>query len=895
MRHRLLAVALMLFAAACSRPPDPDVARRGAPPARADGRLPRRAHATRYALDLTVDPSQPRFSGRARVTVRIDDPTSAIVMNARGLDVKSAAILTPGSRLPAKIELRRAAGSKDEPEELVLSFDRVMAPDSEIQVEIDYDGTFADGLRGLYRVQENGRWYAFTQFEPTDARRAFPCFDEPGWKTPFALAITVPTGSIALSNMAEIGRRTEGALTRFEFAPSPPLPTYLLALAVGAFDVREGLAGKMHLRLIATTGKAGLGAGGLAAARSELGELERYFGRPFPYPKLDLLAVPAFGAGAMENAGLITIREERILLDDHAALAARLGMASLIAHEAAHQWFGDLVTMAWWDDLWLNEAFASFMADEIVDAWRPETGARLQALASKSQVMADDSLATARRIRQPVRSTSEAEEAFDSVTYAKGRAVLAMTEAWLGRDAFRAGLRRYLQRHEWRNATADDLYAALAEASPGRDVAGVMRSFTDQTGFPVIDARVACEKGKAPVITLRQREYRTLERPVAGDGALWNVPVCVTVDGGKPGAPSKACTVLTEREGTLALEGRSACPSFIYPNADESGYYRVAMGPAELKPLLAVVGRLPERERFGAVSNAWAAVRAGQIPISAFLDLCARLQNDTSRLVWTEMLDALHSIDRSLIGDDARPAFARFVRTLCGPAARRLGWRAAETQTDDERFMREAVLTALGDLGQDGPTLAEADRRARAWLDAPAKGNADLARIALPLAAKRGDAALFDRLRGVVAHPPTPETRVLALYALGGFDDPALIERTLGLVLDRTVKGQDLRYLFPWIGLRPAGRDLVTAWIERHFDELARLFPAFILGRVVRAVPALCDATRVRAAEAFLQPRAAKLEGVEKDLRQSVEEGLRCAALADAQRDEASRWLRARK
>jgi len=894
MRRRAVTFILLLIGATCGRGPDPNVARRGAPPPRADGRLPRRAHPTRYALDLVVDPTQSRFSGRARIDMRIDDPTSAVVMNARGLNVKGAALVAPDVRLPATIEMRRAAGSKDDPEELVLAFDRVFAP-GETTIEIEYDAPFATGLRGLYRVQEGGRWYAFTQFEPTDARRAFPCFDEPGFKTPFTLAVSVPPGSVALSNMPEVGRQPNGALTRFEFAASPPLPTYLVALAVGAFDIREGLAGRVPLRLIATTGKAVLGGPGLATARAELGELERYFGRPFPYPKLDLLAVPSFGASAMENAGLITVREERVLLGDRAALAARLGMAILIAHEAAHQWFGDLVTMSWWDDLWLNEAFASFMADEIVDAWRPETAARVQSLASKSQVMGDDSLATARRIRQPVRSSSEAQEAFDSVTYAKGRAVLAMTEAWLGPDVFRAGLRRYLQRHEWHNATADDLYAALGEASEGRDVAGVMRSFTDQTGFPIIDARVACEKGKSPVVTLRQREYRTLERPAPEGGATWHVPVCVSVGANKPGAAEKACTVLTEREGTLELAAGAACPAFVYANAGEAGYYRVAMGPAELKALVPFIGRLPERERFGVISNAWAAVRAGQLSVAAFVELCLRFQNDGSRLVWTEMLEALRSIDRSLVTNDARPAFARFVRALCGLAARRLGWRAGETQSDDERFMREAILITLGDLGQDDATLAEAGRRAREWLDAPAAGNADLARIALPLAAKRGDAALFDRLRGVVLRPPTPEVRVLALAGLAGFDDPALIERTLGLVLDGTIKAQDLRYLFPWIGLRPAGRDVVSAWIERHFDELARLFPAFIIGRLVRPVSALCDAPRVRAAEAFFKPRAAKLEGVEKDLRQSVEEGLRCAALADAQRDAASRWLRARR
>jgi alanyl aminopeptidase len=888
----LLFTFALVLALACARSapaPDAHDGSSGVPAPRADGRLPTLARPTHYALDLVVDPAKERFSGRARIAVAVAEPTSAIVLNARGLTVRSAVLVAAGARLPARTEMRRAAGSKQDPEELVLALDRTIAT-GPAEIEIDYEAPFAPGLRGLYRVADGGRWYAFTQFEPTDARLAFPCFDEPGYKTPFAVTVSAPQGLLAVANTREVRRSESGGLVRFEFEESPPLPTYLVAIAVGAFDARSGPAGALPVRLLADAGKAGLGDLALAAGRGELVELERYFGRAYPYSKLDLLAVPSFGAGAMENAGLITFREERLLLGDHPSLATRVGMDSVIAHEEAHQWFGDLVTMAWWNDIWLNEAFASFMADEIVDAWRPGTGARVEALALKSRVMGEDSLATARRIRQPVRSTSEAMEAFDGVTYEKGRAVLAMVQAWLGPDRFRDGLRRYLQSHEWGNANADDLYAALAEAS-GRDVAAVMRSFTDQTGVPLVEARSICTPGQAPAVQLRQREYRTLDRAAKDAGGLWRIPVCILVGGGSYASSNPRCLVLAERENNLVLEGRTHCPTFIYANAGESGYYHVGMGQAELAALTPAIKRLPERERFGIVSNAWAAVRAGDLPVSAFLDLLARFRSERSRLVWTEMIESLRAIDRTFVSAEMRPDFTRFVRALCTPTARKLGWRSAERQPDDERFLREAVLTALGDLGEDGPTLAGAARRARAWLDSPSKGDPDLALIALPLAAKRGDAAFFDRLVGIYTHAPTPEDRVLAVTSLGDFDDPAMIQRTLGLALDGTIKPQDLRYLFPAMGLRPAARDLVQAWIEKHFDALARTFPSFLIGRLVRALPAVCDSTRVRAADAFLRPRAAQLEGVEKDLRQSVEEGLRCAALAEAGRAAAARRL----
>jgi alanyl aminopeptidase len=283
-------------------------------------------------------------------------------------------------------------------------------------------------------------------------------------------------------------------------------------LAVGTFEVMAGSSNDLDVRVIATKGKGDLASNAVSLTLGQLGPLSRYFKRAYPYGKLDLVAVPSFGAGAMENAGLLTFREERLLLDAHASLGAQIGSATIIAHELAHQWFGDLVTMAWWDDLWLNEAFATWMADKAVDEWRPMTGARKQALVSKSRVMSEDVLSTARRIRNPVRSTSEALEAFDGVTYTKGRAVLAMTEAWLGEEAFRDGIRLYLSRHAWGSATADDLYAALTEASVGRPVASVMQTFTTQTGFPTVDATLDCAPGRKAAVKITQREYRTLDR-----------------------------------------------------------------------------------------------------------------------------------------------------------------------------------------------------------------------------------------------------------------------------------------------------------------------------------------------------------------------------------------------
>ena len=882
-------------------PPGPSVATPSAetvPAPREDGRLPPFIKPTRYALDLTVDPSKTTFAGRVRIGVTIDQPTRAIVLHGRGMTVRSAALASSRGKLDARASLRGARWSKEEPEELVLSFDEAV-PAGEGEIAIEYEAPFSDGLRGLYRVEEGGDAYAYTQFEPNDARRAFPCFDEPGNKTPFEISLTVPKGSVAFAN-AKVANRREGSggeLVTFEFEKSRPLPTYLVALGVGPLDVLEGPKQPTEIRLVAAKGKAALGKLSVDAAAAHLDLLGKYFDRPYPYPKLDVVAVPNFGSGAMENPGFVTFREELLLLDPkHVSTSARRAMAGVMAHELAHQWFGDLVTMQWWDDLWLNEAFASWMSDKIVDQWRPESRARVQAIGNKSQVMAEDALASARKIRNPVRSTSEAAEAFDAITYGKGRAVLNMTESWLGEDVFREGLRRYIKKHEWGNATASDLYAALAEASGGREVAKVMNSFTDQIGVPLVTASLSCASGAgnpSSFIQLRQQEYRTLERREQND-KLWRIPICVAYDVGS--TVEKRCTLLEAAEGRIDLDGSAPrCPAFFYPNAGEQGYYRVGLDRADLGKLTGTtLGKLSEQERFGVVSNAWAEVWSGDLPAASFFELLQGFKKETSRLVWGQIVESLAGLDRAVVSDAARPAFAKFVRDLLGPTGRRLGWTSKHAESDDLKLTREAVLGALGGLGNDDWALSEAKRVTEAWLTDPMKTDADLARIALPLAAKRADAPLFDRLAGVLKKPRTPEMRVLALSGLTGFEEPKLIERALGLTLDGTLKTQDFRYVFAPL-MRRATRDVTYAWIEKHFDDLTKVVPSFLRARLIHVAGAMCDKERVHAVESFLGPRVEKIEGAEKITRQSVEEGLRCAALADKEAALTSSWLASHK
>ena len=879
-----------------------------APPGpREDGRLPPEVRPRHYALDLHVDPTQTTFSGRAWIGVALGRATATVVLHGRGLTIREATFVRAGRRTPLVAAARAAAGSGPDAEEVTLTA-REPLPAGEGELDIAYEAPFSPGLKGLYRVEQGGQAYAYTQFEPNDARRAFPCFDEPGYKTPFDLAITVPRGSVAVANSPEATRREsdDGKSIRFEFRRSPPLPTYLVALAVGPFDILEGPQQPVPIRMVATKGQSALGAGALRVAAAHLDLLGKYFDRAYPYAKLDIVAVPNFGSGAMENAGLVTFREELVLLDPAtASTAARRASASVIAHELAHQWFGDLVTMKWWDDLWLNEAFASWMSDKVVDEWRPETRARLANLTGKWHVMAEDALSTARKIRNPVRNTSQAREAFDAITYGKGRSVLAMAETWLGEDVFRDGLRRYIKKHEWGNASAADLFAALGEASGGRPVAAMMNTFIDQTGIPLVAATIDCA---ASSVHLMQRKYRTIDQPAppiaATNGAtppasadpLWLIPVCIA---SRTGQRPVDCTLLEERKGRLSTAssgGTDSCPAFVYPNAGEGGYFRVALSAADLARLDArALAALPESERAGIVNNAWAAVWSGELPAAELLSFLRSFRGETSRLVWVQIVDSLNGIDRGLVSDAARPALSRLARTLLAPLGERLAWAPAARrvpETDDDKLLRELALGTLGGLGDDPRVLAEARKRASAWLDRADAVSSDVARVALPLAARKGDLRLFERLLTVLRNAPTPEIRLLALAGLAGFEDATLVRRTLDLTLDGTIRAQDLRYVFPPLAQRRATRETTFAWIQAHFDELAPRMPSSQLPRFLRLAGALCDEERIRSMHEFLQPRAARFEGTGKDVRQAREEGMRCATLAAREKVATSEWLR---
>ncbi|MBV8070484.1 MAG: hypothetical protein JO270_11300, partial [Acidobacteriaceae bacterium] len=530
-------------------------------------KLPETVAPTSYRVELNLDPKKETFTGRIRIKLEVKQPVHTIWLNANHIEVSGAKLSAGGKDLPAKPSVSG--------EDFVgLRFDSEV-PAGAGELDIRYTGHVRQqDSAGVFHMSEGGNDFLFTQFESTDARSAFPCFDEPAYKVPWQLTLTVPQENDALSNTPIANQSAHGTDKVFEFKETKPLPSYLIAFAVGQFDyVPAGYVAKSHAPVRIITPK-GLGYQAKYAAEitaTILDREEEYFGIPYPYEKSDQLAIPTtFGFGAMENAGLVTYAQTILLADPKVdTINRQRECASVEAHELAHQWFGDLVTTAWWNDIWLNEAFATWMEQKIVAEWHPEWQTRVEDVNDKLGAMNEDSLVSARMIRQEIKSKNDISNAFDSITYQKGAAVIGMFESWIGEEEFRKGVHGYLTHYEFKNATAPEFLDAIGSATK-KDVTTPFSTFLNRAGVPMITASLDCSQG-APTLHMEQERYLPLGTKGSAD-QTWQIPVCARWGTGDTG--SSACTLMTEARTDWKLKG-NACPAWIEANDKAVGYYRV--------------------------------------------------------------------------------------------------------------------------------------------------------------------------------------------------------------------------------------------------------------------------------------------------------------------------------
>jgi alanyl aminopeptidase len=865
------------------------------------GPLPTDARPTHERLDLTVDPESPRFGGTASLDVTLDRPRDVLWLHGRGLTVQSCeVVLASGEHVPATWSDADASG--------VARVSLARAISGSATLVVHYDAPYDPSLVGVYRTAlagGGGAHAVFSKFEAIYARRAFPCFDEPSFKVPFDVTLTVPKGAVALGNMPVAKTSEADGKQVVTFATTPPLPTYLVAFAVGPFASKTASlapssvrASALPLGAVAVAGREADTAFAIAESPALLAEEERYYGVAFPFPKLDLLGVPDFQSGAMENAGLITFRDSYFLVDAKTStLDQRIAVLDVVAHEIAHQWFGDLVTMRWWDDLWLNESFANFLAARTLRTVKPELEYELNEVENTNGVMNADGLASTRRIRQPIVSTDDITNAFDGITYQKGDAVLSMVETFLGEDAFRRGLHDYLASHAGGNATTGDLVSALSKAS-GRDLAALFGSFLDQPGLPLVAAHATCDAGKG-AIALEQSRWLPYGSTAAKD-ASWTVPVCVKA--GVGGKVVDACTLLDARSGSIALPG---CADWLMPNAGAHGYYRFTLDSGDLARLRdRGTKALTTAERMALAGDMDAAFRSASLSSSDALHALEPLARDAHGAVASMPLALYRFVGENVLDGAAEAKLHAYVSRLYGAAVKSLGWRPAKDESTWRSFERTDLFTFLARRMNDPALLAEAARLGRAYLglDGPRASDGslhpevvdpDLTQTALLAAVRQGgaDPRVFDAVLAALVKSNDAPKRRSFLSALASTRDPKLIARALDLSLDPDLRQNERTVTLDTLLDRRETRDQAWAWLVAHFDALLPMLPDRYAGFLPLHVH-FCDAAKAAEVSAFFTPRVPSLTGGTRNLAQGVEAMTNCAKLAEAQRESAKEFVK---
>ncbi len=843
------------------------------------GRLPRDVVPLHYALHLTIDPAAVGFRGEVRIRVRLAEPTPTIWLHARDLEIEAAVLSRVGradeALAPAIVH-----------ESGVLRLDaQVPLAAGEATLRLGFAGAFGSGLDGTYRVRVGGDAYVMTQMEPLAARKSFPCFDEPAFKTPWDVTLVAPAGHVAVANARALGsRELDDGRVEHRFATTAPLPSYLIAYAVGPWD-RVTAAPvpptPQRSRPLPLSGLAARGRGpALALARAEtarlLTALEAWFGLPYPFDKLDLLAAPDFAFGAMENAGLISYRESLLLLDEDAPTAVRQAFLVVHLHELAHQWFGNSVTMPWWDDLWLNEAFATWLSGKLGARLEPGHGLPLREREALQRVMREDGLESARRIAEPIRDYRDVASAFDGITYRKGAAVLGMFEAFLGAERFRAGVQRYLRTHAGGNATTDDLLAALAADSA--DPAGLtaaFRSFLDQPGVPLVSLGLECRAGAAWLVG-EQRRFLPLGSRAAA-GRVWGLPLCVRGAG-----QTSQCAMVRAPQFAFPLQG-AACDDWLMPNAGADGYYRFRLAPEARARLDRAFDELSAPEQLAVADGLAAEFDAGSLSLPEALAAAERLAASSHWPVAAAPLPILRFLREQLAGPSGRAALEARIRRLYRPRLAALGLDESADEPDEKRLERQELVEVLA-RAKDRRLRGELIARARAVVE---EGSLEARRLAanqragvLWVLAQDGSDAEFEAIVRALGHERDAQLRRELLRALGAATAPARASRARALALDPAVRAGEVLALLGSHFDRERNRAEGRAWLLAHQDALFERLPALHAASLpAHFAEGACSEAEARAVDAHFRERVAKLEGGPRALAKLGERIRLCAAL----------------
>ncbi len=856
------------------------------------GRLPGWAVPQSYQVAFKVDPAQQDFSGTTTIKVKLTKASDHLWLDGKDLKVSKVTITDAAGKVHEGryVDVDPRAGV------VRVDFGRTLKA-QELSLKFEYRAPLNAQLQGLYKVSARGQPYAMTQMEPISARYAFPSFDEPGFKTPFDISLTIPDDEIGVANTRQVSQTPAGkGWKTLTFAQTLPLPTYLVAFGVGPWsianapDISPGAyrSAPLPLRGIAPAGQAHRMKHVLGETPSIIHALENYFGFGYPFDKLDLLAAPDFSAGAMENAGLVTFRDWLLLLDQDSPARNVRGSFNVTAHELAHQWTGDTVTLEWWNDIWLNEAFATWMQQKVTMEVHPEYRADLDRVRGAEGAMNSDALVSARSIRQPITGNGDILTAFDGITYQKGAGVIAMFENYVGEATFQKGMQAYMRKHAFGNATASDLVGAIAAAAGEGDAfKHAFNSFLDQSGVPYVQTRLVHKDGRT-VLQLSQSRYLPLGSKGDPD-RTWGVPVCVrygVVDGSKVG-----CEMFDKASGSITLAGASE-PTWIMPNANASGYYRFSLDKPQLVALTAHVGQLSDAEQLAYADAVGASFRRGDLDAGDVLAAFKPLTASKVRAVATAPLGQLAWISRHQARTDAQRAhLAAWAKDAYLPRLEQLGYQRKAGESEDDSLLRGTLADVLAFDFKLPEVRAALLKQGEAVLEPTADGaldfaaaDPDLLDAALGVAVQTQGKRAVDELMAALPETSDAALRNGILGGLAHVDDPALATQVRNFALDQQVKVGEMGSLLMGGRDTAAGRDALWHWFTSHYQQVLGRTGSFAGGHLPRlAAGGGCSATEVERLQAFFEPRMNDAAGIARGLAQTSESIQLCAALKQAQ------------
>jgi len=845
-------------------------------------RLPGGASPDHYALTVNINFPTNSYEGDETIDLKLTKPSDTITLNALEIDFHEVTVTADGKTQTAKV----SSDTKNETATFTVPKQLAAGPAT---VHIKYTGHLNDKLRGFYLSTYKGRKYEVSQMESTDARVAFPCFDEPAYKATFDITAIIDKGDTAISN-GEVVSDTPGPGDKhtIKFSQSPKMSSYLVALTVGDWKCVSDHTDGVKISVCTVPSKENLTHFPLEASKAILHYYDNYYGIKYPLPKLDHIAVPDFQAGAMENWGAIIYRESALLVDEkNASVEDEQGVADTIAHEMAHQWFGDLVTMAWWDDIWLNEGFATWMTPHPLAQWKPDWMEGQQVADNTQRALSGDGTQNVRPIHQAAETRAEIEQLFDGIAYGKAAAVLHMLEAYLGPETFRQGVNLYLKEHAYGNATAADFWTAMAHASK-QPIDQIMPTFVLQPGAPFVDVNAKCEGGNTILQVSQKRYFNTPEDFNQANDELWQIPICAKgINGATAG--QQQCFVMTKREQQLQLKG---CSNFVFPDSGALGYYRFNYDAPGLHQLgSGVESALTPEERIALMGNEWALMRIGKHTVGDYLALGAQLKNTPGSVLlgsFGQHLDVIH--DYMLTASD-RPEFEAWMGAQFSPLLQQLGYDGRPSDTPEQKQKRADLFEGLGNIGNDPEVIQQARKMVQEYMKNPDAIDGNMLRPVLAVAAHHGDAQLYDEYKAQMQKATSPEQYYSYFYALPEFPQPELTKQTLDSLLTGQVRGQDLYLLLPMLA-NPSSQNATWDFMQSHFPQLQAKTGGGLggVGIFLYGAQIFCSPDKATEVKQFFQQHP--FPGTERNQREAIESIDSCVELRNQQQSNLAAWLK---